>query len=192
MQKSVLRKQFNALRKQLTQVEIEQNSILITESFFTNFDLTKVNYLHIFLAIPEKGEVNTHLIIQKIWVQFPHIQVVSSKTDFENNTLSHYELNPNTKLIQNTWGITEPINSVQVSDNQLDMILIPLLCFDESGYRVGYGKGFYDRFLANCRADTLKIGLSFFPPIQKIEDLNEFDIALNYCITPSEIWQFNT
>jgi 5-formyltetrahydrofolate cyclo-ligase len=188
--KSILRKQFKDLRKQLTLAEIEQKSAFIAEAFLFNFDLAEVHYLHIFLAIPEKGEVNTHLIIQKIWAQYPHIQVVSSKTSFENKALSHYEINPDTQFIQNSWGIKEPINTPQVLDNQLDMVLVPLLCFDENGYRVGYGKGFYDRFLANCRPDTLKIGLSFFSPIPQIEDLNKFDIALDYCLSPNKIWSF--
>jgi len=61
---------------------------------------------------------------------------------------------------------------------------VPLLISDEQHYRVGYGKGFYDRFLANCRKDCKKIGLNFFKPIQKISDSNEFDIALDEVIYP--------
>lgn len=70
------------------------------------------------------------------------------------------------------------------------MVLIPLLAFDKKGYRVGYGKGFYDRFLADCRPDVVKVGLSVFEPIDEIADLNEFDIKMDFCITPNRVWQF--
>lgn len=70
------------------------------------------------------------------------------------------------------------------------MVLIPLLAFDKNGYRVGYGKGFYDRFLAECRPDVVKVGLSVFEPIDEITDLNEFDIKMDFCITPNRVWQF--
>jgi 5-formyltetrahydrofolate cyclo-ligase len=64
------------------------------------------------------------------------------------------------------------------------------LCFDLRGFRVGYGKGFYDRFLKKCRADCKKIGLSFFEPVKEISDIEEFDVALNFAVTPQEIYNF--
>jgi 5-formyltetrahydrofolate cyclo-ligase len=70
------------------------------------------------------------------------------------------------------------------------MVLIPLLAFDQTGQRVGYGKGYYDRFLANCRPDCIKTGLSFFPAEDKITDTNTFDIAMDFCITPDKIYEF--
>jgi 5-formyltetrahydrofolate cyclo-ligase len=188
--KAVLRKTYFARRKQLSLASITQQSELICQAFFACFDLSKTRYLHIFLAIPEKGEVDTQLIIQRIWRQYPHIQLVSSQTNLSDNTLSHYELNRDTPLRKNDWGINEPSGSAQVFENQLDIVLIPLLCLDKLGYRVGYGKGFYDRFLANCRKDALKIGLSFFDPIEKIIDVNDLDIPLNYCLVNEQLWQF--
>ena len=70
------------------------------------------------------------------------------------------------------------------------MVLVPLLCFDESGHRVGYGKGFYDRFLTKCRPDTQKVGLSYFPPVKEITDADSFDIRLDLCLTPEKVWRF--
>ena len=66
----------------------------------------------------------------------------------------------------------------------LDLVFVPLLISDENNYRVGYGKGFYDRFLLNCRKDCKKIGLNFFKPTSKIVDINAFDIALDAVIYP--------
>lgn len=72
----------------------------------------------------------------------------------------------------------------------LDAVLVPLIAFDARGFRVGYGKGFYDRFLKTCRADCLKIGLSLFPPVEKIADTADFDVKLDACATPEKIWRF--
>lgn len=192
MYKKEIRKIFNQKRANLNTEQIETQSEKIAQTFFQNFDLQAAKYLHIFLSIPEKGEINTQLIIKKIWSEHPHIQLVSSKSIFITGVLENYLLNPDTTIFKNNWGVPEPSNSTQISDNQIDMILIPLLAFDENGYRVGYGKGFYDRFLAQCKPSAIKIGLSFFPPIPKIEDLNQYDIKMDYCIENERLWEFNT
>ena len=70
------------------------------------------------------------------------------------------------------------------------MILVPLLAYDLQGNRVGYGKGFYDRFLAKCNANVQKVGLSYFEPLDSIGDAESFDIKLNSCISPEKIWIF--
>jgi 5-formyltetrahydrofolate cyclo-ligase len=70
------------------------------------------------------------------------------------------------------------------------MIIIPLLAFDEKGYRVGYGKGFYDRYLKECREDCLKIGLSYFEAVPSVDDAAEFDVPLDFCITPQRTYVF--
>jgi 5-formyltetrahydrofolate cyclo-ligase len=94
-------------------------------------------------------------------------------------------------FVENHWKILEPVSNLQFPVSQIDLVLIPLLCFDKKGYRVGYGKGYYDRFLADCRPDVLKIGLSIFEPIEQIKDVDAYDIRLDFCITPNKIWQFS-
>jgi 5-formyltetrahydrofolate cyclo-ligase len=70
------------------------------------------------------------------------------------------------------------------------MILLPLLAFDEKGYRVGYGKGFYDRYLSRCRLDILKVGLSMEAPMAEIGDTDAYDMRMDYCVTPEKVWEF--
>ena len=89
-----------------------------------------------------------------------------------------------TKLKVNSYGIPEPINGIEIDAEKIDLVFVPLLISDEKKYRVGYGKGFYDRFLAECRIDVKTIGLNFFKPIDCVEDVNEFDIPLNQVIYP--------
>ncbi|MNY64409.1 5-formyltetrahydrofolate cyclo-ligase family protein [compost metagenome] len=70
------------------------------------------------------------------------------------------------------------------------MVFVPLLAFDIHGNRIGYGKGFYDKFLAECKPETIKIGLSFFEAVNQIDDVFESDIKLDYCVAPEKIYQF--
>ncbi len=92
------------------------------------------------------------------------------------------------ELMHNDYGIEEPSGGNKVMENEIDLILVPLLAFDKYGFRVGYGKGYYDKFLFQCRKDSIKIGLSYFDPVDEIEDINSFDIPLNYCVTPRKLF----
>jgi 5-formyltetrahydrofolate cyclo-ligase len=90
----------------------------------------------------------------------------------------------------NQWGITEPEYGKEVPPQLIDVVIVPLLAFDTRGNRLGYGKGFYDRFLAECKADVLKIGVSYFEPEQAFEEVDEYDIPLDICVTPERVWSF--
>ncbi|MCV6638171.1 5-formyltetrahydrofolate cyclo-ligase [Candidatus Albibeggiatoa sp. nov. NOAA] len=188
MNKQILRKQFLQKRKQLFPQDIEQASHAIKTQFFNYFSIN-FDTLHIFLPITKQNEINTWPIIKQLFQQYPQVQVVIPKTNIQHQTLSHHFLDSNTKLIQNRWGIEEPIEAPTCAEKAIDMVLIPLLCFDQQGNRVGYGKGFYDRFLAECRADVIKVGLSLFDPIVQISDAHAHDVQLDYCITPYSVIQ---
>jgi 5-formyltetrahydrofolate cyclo-ligase len=95
-----------------------------------------------------------------------------------------------TKLVFNKWGILEPSGGQAVEPKEIDVVLTPMLAGDKRGFRVGYGKGYYDKFFSLCRPDVLKIGLSYFPPIEEISDVHEFDVKLDYCVTPEEVFSF--
>lgn len=90
----------------------------------------------------------------------------------------------------NKYGIEEPVEGIDMFPSEIDLVIVPLLSFDKKGNRVGYGKGYYDRFLKRCRKDCLKIGFSYFDPIDQVDDLNKFDVKLDYGITPDAIYQF--
>ena len=96
----------------------------------------------------------------------------------------------NTKIKKNSYNIPEPVEGIEVPDTKIDVVFVPLLAYDEEGNRVGYGKGVYDRFLKKCRPETIKIGLSFFSPEEKIEDVSSNDIKLDFCVTPNGIIEF--
>ena len=88
------------------------------------------------------------------------------------------------------FGVSQPVDGIKVSPEYVDMVIVPLLAFDKKGYRVGYGKGYYDRFLKKCRKDVIKIGFSYFEPVDAIHDINAYDVPLDYCITHEKVYIF--
>ncbi len=145
-------------------------------------------YFHIFLSIEEQKEIDTLPLITLL--QGKDKNVVVPKVSGENS-LENYLLTDSTPFKKNEWGIPEPIDGIVIPEEKIDVVFIPLLAFDEAGNRVGYGKGFYDTFLAKCRKETVKIGLSFFEAEPElISDVNKNDVPLDYCITPEKVYAF--
>jgi 5-formyltetrahydrofolate cyclo-ligase len=95
-----------------------------------------------------------------------------------------------TRFRKNEYNLYEPEDGVVVNPAGLDMVFVPLLTFDKRGFRIGYGKGFYDRYLAQCRRECVKIGFSYFEPLDEIEDASLFDVPLNLCVTPTTVYVF--
>lgn len=191
MSKQDLRKEFLQKRKALAKTEVDVFSKQIHDWFFRNFPVHAYATIHTFLPIKRNNEIDTYLIINTLQKDFATDIVIPRS--HEDGTMSHYLLTKDTVFEKNRWEISEPspVGSLQSSVFNIDLVLIPLLCFDKKGFRVGYGKGYYDQFLAECRPDILKIGLSIFEPIDEISDVTEFDVQMDYCITPNKIWSFS-
>lgn len=188
--KKELRLEYKLKRCQLPlESEISLNERLLSQ--FTTLDLSEVGFLHLFIPIEKYHEPNTYPIINYVQQLFPQIKIVVSRSNFEDCSMQHYILDQHTIFETNKWGISEPISGVQVDSSAIDMIIVPLLVFDLLGYRVGYGKGFYDRFFSGCKADVQRVGLSFFDPIDVILDKNEYDVQLTQAITPNRIYHFD-
>lgn len=191
--KKYLRQVSQELRNQLSEKEIKEKSQQITAFFFQIIATNKLSIGHIFLPISHKKEINTFILLEEIWENYPTITTLTSVIDWENNNLLHTEITKNSVLTTNRWGIKEPLidNKTTIFDTKkIDWVIVPLLAFDTKGFRVGYGKGFYDKFLANCSPEILKIGVNFFSPIDTIIDVDSFDIRLDCCILPDKIVYF--
>lgn len=191
MNKSELRKIYLEKQKSLSDAEREEKSRRIAERFFKNFDARQINFLHVFLAIEKNREIETKFVYERLWRDFPDTTTIVSRVDFQTMTLENLKFSRDTKLVRNRWHILEPEEAELIEIERIDLVLVPLLCVDESGSRVGYGKGFYDKFLSECRADCLKIGLSCFAPIAKITDVQAFDVQLDFCVTPDVLIKFD-
>ena len=181
MKKQELRALYKQKRNNLTEIQIKGLQENIYQQIY-NLDLSTVKNVHLFLSMPKFKEIDTTPLVT--YFRNKNKRIVVSKCNFKDNTLSHFYLEKDTVLSSNKFGVLEPVAAELVEENKLDLIFIPMLISDDKKFRVGYGKGFYDRFLLNCRKDAKFIGLNFFPPITAIEDKNEFDIPLHQVIYP--------
>jgi 5-formyltetrahydrofolate cyclo-ligase len=200
MTKKELRQKYKSKRQELQDTEIDDLSLAITNKVLT-LPVWDKTYFHVFLPIIEQKEVNTEFILHLL--SGKDKEIIISKSDFETREMTHFLLTDNTKIKKNEYNIPEPVDGLEVPANKIEVIFVPLLAFDKIGNRVGYGKGFYDKFLAKCNPDTspdnyrdelakqtIKIGLSFFEADEVIEDVLESDVKLNYCVTPNRVYQY--
>lgn len=181
MQKKELRKIYKKRRKELSIGDIEKLQQSIYKQVF-EYDFSKANNIHVFLPIEKQKEIDTYPIID--FLRQKGKQIIISKSDFKTHTLQHFILEESTKLVLNNYGIPEPEEALEINVKKIDLVFVPLLISDQQNYRVGYGKGFYDRFLATCSSSVKTIGLNYFNPIFQIEDINEFDRSLDTIIVP--------
>lgn len=187
MNKSELRQSYLARQKAISPKDRAAMSEAIARRLFEKFDLRPVSCLHCFIPILKFNEVDTTPIIETVWSDHPNIQVLVPRVDFETREIRNLKFDRATELAKNAWDIEEPIHDALVDVGMIDVVLVPGLCFDRNGHRVGYGKGFYDRFLKTCRADCVKIGLSFFQPVEAIDDVHNGDVEVDFVIFPTGV-----
>jgi len=184
MRKSDLRLLYKQRRAALTADAIEAQSLAIANRLL-DLPIWEHTYFHVFLPIVKQREVNTEYILHVLAGKDK--EVVVSKSDFATRQLTHFLLTDSTKISTNAYGIPEPVSGLAVPVSAIEVVFVPLLAYDKLGHRVGYGKGFYDSFLQQCNPNTVKIGLSFFDPEEKIEDVSATDVALDYVVTPEGV-----
>ena len=184
--KLALRKEYSERRENLKKSEIEEWSIEISNRCLT-LDLWQYSLYHLFMTAEKNKEVDTSYLLSILLGKDKQPIIPKIADDF---LLEHYLLTDQTPLKPNRWGIPEPLSGIPITPQLIQVVFVPLLAFDCNGHRVGSGRGYYDRFLAQCSKNTLKIGLSFFDPVSKIEDTDKYDISLDYGITPKQVYTF--
>ncbi len=186
MDKAQLRAAYKKRREQLSSETIEELSLQIANQAL-KLPIWEGTYYHLFLPIESQKEVNTEYIMHIL--QGKDKSTVVSKSEFKTGELKHFLLQENTVIKLSKYNIPEPVDGIEVPAEKLDVIFVPLLAYDEKGNRIGYGKGFYDRFLAACKPEALFVGLSLFPPEKNIPS-EKTDVPLHYCITPEKVISF--
>ena len=188
MKKAELRREYLAKQQAMSEEERDAASRRIADHIFSDFDLGTVRVLHCFVPIEKFKEINTRIIFAKLWRDFPNIQTVVPRVDAETDSIVSLKFTHETELVRNAWNIDEPAHDERVPAQDIDMVLVPGLCFDQTGHRVGYGKGYYDRYLIKCRPNCRTIGLSHFQPVEQIDDVHEGDVRLKFIVTPELIY----
>lgn len=187
-------------KKELRKIYVEKRSpiglpdshrmIAAMLEHFQQVPCRPVAHLLSFKASTAKMEVPVHFFEEYLREENHGITVCYPKSDFTTGSMEAYEDNDNLAWEDTPFGIEQPAKGDMVHPSQIDLALVPLLAFDERGYRVGYGKGFYDRYLQRCKPGVIKVGVSYFDPVPLISDTNQYDVPLNYCVTPQRLYVF--
>jgi len=183
--KTALRTLFLKKRRALSDKDHEEQSFAIANQCL-QLPIWNLEYFHLFLPIQSKAEIDTTLILTLL--QGRDKQVILPKVS--GAELEHILLTDSTLIRKNDWDIPEPDQGLVMQPKQLDVVFIPLLGYDKAGNRIGYGKGFYDSFLAACKPEVIKVGLSFFLPVEAIQGVRSEDVRLDYCVHPEGIIDF--
>jgi len=186
MNKQEFRKKYQLLREGISEEELEELSIDIANNAL-KLPVWEFDNYHIFLPIPNKKEVNTEYLLHIL--QGKDKSIIVPKALMETGEMTHILLQDNTVLKPSNYKVPEPVSGIEIQPSQIDVVFIPLLAYDKNGNRLGYGKGFYDRFLAKCKPETIFIGLSLFEPEEAIP-FEETDIPLRFCVTPKNSFRF--
>lgn len=189
MDKKNARILYRQKRMQLTQQERTRMDDLILIQFQT-LQLPFLYRLLTYFPMLQQHEPETELCSRFLQFQYPELRVCYPKTDTKNWTMEAVVTTDDTDFDTSDYGLEEPVAGEIADPLSLDIIFVPMIVMDKDGYRVGFGKGCYDRFLARCRPDCIKVGFSYFEPIEKIEDRDEFDVPLDFGVTPGNVYVF--
>lgn len=190
MNKVAARTSYSAKRNELTLYEVKARSQAIAENFITSAIWKECKIIHVFISIPNKREVDTSFLTDFFFNLHPEIKLCTSIIAENGQDLTHTHITPQTMYLSNKWNIPEPVERTLLDEQEIDLVLLPLLAFDSKGNRVGYGKGFYDRFLHKCKPDVIKVGLSLFEPTVELIEADTWDVPLDYGVSPTEIYEF--
>lgn len=188
MDKESLRGAYKALRKSLTPEEVAVKSEKITDFFLEYLSgRPDIRHIHIFFSIKRFNEIDTFPLFYKL--RDLGYKLYTSEVNGDKHTLDTLHLSEVIGFEESLWGIPKPIGAKLTEPYRIQLVLIPLLAYDLQGNRLGYGKGYYDKFLASLDHKVIKVGLSFFQPESRIPTDNH-DIGLDICITPDQIHHF--
>lgn len=185
MLKTEVRKYYRNIRKQFSTKEVlDQSKKIFSQLQFLDFSSAQT--FHIFLPIEKNNEINTYPIID--WL-FTHQKDVVLPLVIGDDMIN-CKVNEGFDTKLNALQIPEPIHYTEINSSEIDVIFIPMFVADKKGNRVGYGGGYYDKFLSRCRPDAKKIGLSYFRPIDTIDDIYFGDFPIDLCVSPDGIESF--
>lgn len=189
MLKKKLRIRYKTKRKLISSVERSKKEQKIYTQLLEVKHLWDFKYYMLYKPIEKLNELNlslieAHLILYKKKLIYP-------LSNFIDNSISPRLVDSKTIFKESKIGIAEPINGLPIQTKFIEVVFLPLLTFDKSGNRLGYGKGFYDTFLNTCKKTVLKVGLSYFAAEEIITDVYPHDVPLDICVTPESIYFFN-
>src|SRR5688572_6785177 len=141
-------------RLQLSPMELKDKTTLIVNQF-KNIVHSSTKYLLSYYPLRERNEFDVSICEKFVKDTNPLTQIAWPKIALRSTGMEAHLIEKNKLFIKNKLNILEPLDGEVVPAELFDVIFVPLIAFDNNGCRVGYGKGFYDRYLAGCRKDVV-------------------------------------
>ena len=187
MLKDEARKTLLKKRQNLSLMEcVKWDDLLLIQ--FQKLDWSNTHVIGSFYPMEKHNEPNTILLTSYLQQFIPDLKIAYPVIDPLTQTMQFYAATD--VLNVNALGIHEPVKHNPIPTNTIDTFLVPLLGFDLNGHRIGFGKGYYDKFFSTCKHLNHRIGISYFDPIPNLVDTHEFDVPLTHCITPWNSYEF--
>lgn len=191
--KTSLRIQAMRRRAALTTELCKQYSAEIIAALIKHFSWSTIDCVHCYLPHHAKMEVDTQPFFDYLFAEQPHITVVTNRLNFVSQQIECCIVYPDTPLVPNHFQIAEPDQNARVIDPQkINVMILPLLACDQQGNRLGYGKGYYDRLLARCSTDMLRVGINYFLPLQENIPHEAHDMPLHGLMAHKGYFNFST
>lgn len=188
MTKEQIRKEYKQKRRKISDSEKDRLEDLMLIQF-QKLKLPMVAGLMSYLPIDVQNEYNPWLPEEYYKLLHNRVAFVYPIVDTGAETMRAVIVFDENEYEENIYGVMEPVGGIRIQPEHIGIMFVPLLAFNLKGNRVGYGKGYYDKYLTQCSPTLIKIGFSFFDPIE-IDDVNATDVKLNYCITPNKTYKF--
>jgi 5-formyltetrahydrofolate cyclo-ligase len=183
--KDEIRSDYIRKRKELGELERQRLSRQIADQAMGYLSENQwIKHIHVFLPSERLNEINTWVLVKELFTSQKN--VYTSVTDFDLKVMRTVLIDIHTEFTRDKFNLPVPINPLFIGEQQLDLVFVPLLAFDLKGMRVGYGKGFYDKFFTAMKRDVRKIGLSYFPPMDVLPS-ESHDVLLDGCILPDKV-----
>ncbi|HZI52874.1 MAG TPA: 5-formyltetrahydrofolate cyclo-ligase [Chitinophagaceae bacterium] len=189
----MLKREARIIFKEKRMALSEKERVKLDDLLLIQFQTAEIPFIESLLTywpIEENNEPNSHLFTEFMRFRNPEMKICYPKSNFTVGYMQAVITDIDTPFSKTVLNILEPQSNEIMTPGEIDMVFVPLLGFDKNGFRLGYGKGFYDKWLADCRDDCIKIGFSYFEPIESIDDRNEFDVPLDISITPDNVYVF--
>lgn len=176
--KQQIRKEILGIRRNLSPEYMEKSSLMITEKIINHPEYQEAKW--IFCYMDAKGEVQTKYLIEHAWKNGKRVVVPK----VEGKEMSFYEITGFSQLETGNFGIMEPVSTcIKVdSKDKKSIMIIPGVAFDQAGNRIGYGGGYYDKYISS-HSKMYKMAIAFSVQIVPQIPSEEYDIKMDCIIT---------
>lgn len=187
MNKKQLRENIRSKLALVSKNDFDEQCVQIADHLFTTYEWKVAKTIAI--TISHSNEIKTSNIIERAWQEGKKVAI--PKCNPKRNSMTFRYFGEYSQLEKVYFGLLEPIveKTTVANADEIDLIIVPGLVFDERGYRIGYGGGYYDRYLQSYKGSTASLLL----PLQMYHSIptDEYDIPVQLLILPNGVHSIN-